>query len=596
MAKEPISIPQLENASEDAQDWEHIVNDDEPALIQTRIGGPKPNYAMIVAGLAAAVWVKTEALLPNPPDFPEKPAMVYGDTALINGLWNWNASTAKWERAPESSQPLSYNVLNGLISGNVSTRYYELLSEDRFPLGWVDSDDLNLPNFRVQDSPDLDGLSLVAGDGYELLNIGSVESSFGPLYLRRVDVPALEVVSEDGFITADLLSLGEGSGAAHVDPVADITPYSSKLLCGVQGVPVSIYARNILSKRDDERLVRATLASDSLPVVITSSDEMQIMPDDLGSTATLTVRAVGDGTGIRTALPITVKVADNPYDGAALTPKILMIGDSIGNRQGGSIMKRYLTEWGYGSSFIGTIKGSDNASDPDADNGELGECREGWETGDFTNQITDRVSIIAPGGEGAYMSLPKLGKWPINPFLRASTGGDDPGIIRNGNVLDFGFYQSRFSLSTPEVILYSVGTNDVRDRSPSEIYDAVYDNDSLIYQRIRAAWPNAIIIRTLPGASRTPVRDDVWTDKYIPVIRAMMQAINDTADAKIVLAPAWAMVTQEAGYSTRNGVVNTVTGSKTTTLLDPNHPIGPARQQLHRALAGYVACAASGLI
>lgn len=45
MATDPISLQQLRNASEDAQDLEHYVNDDAPALIQTRIGGQKPNYA-----------------------------------------------------------------------------------------------------------------------------------------------------------------------------------------------------------------------------------------------------------------------------------------------------------------------------------------------------------------------------------------------------------------------------------------------------------------------------------------------------------------------------------------------------------------------
>ncbi|WP_447988342.1 hypothetical protein [Achromobacter spanius] len=49
MATNPISIPQLVNASEDAQDLGHFVNDDLPALIQTRIGGQKPNYVKFLA-------------------------------------------------------------------------------------------------------------------------------------------------------------------------------------------------------------------------------------------------------------------------------------------------------------------------------------------------------------------------------------------------------------------------------------------------------------------------------------------------------------------------------------------------------------------
>lgn len=55
MATNPISLQQLRNASEDAQDLEHYVNDDVPALIPTRIGGQKPNYAKLVADFQNSV-------------------------------------------------------------------------------------------------------------------------------------------------------------------------------------------------------------------------------------------------------------------------------------------------------------------------------------------------------------------------------------------------------------------------------------------------------------------------------------------------------------------------------------------------------------
>lgn len=51
MATDPISLQQLRNASEDAQDLERYVNDDVPALVQTRLGGAKPNYAKLIADL-----------------------------------------------------------------------------------------------------------------------------------------------------------------------------------------------------------------------------------------------------------------------------------------------------------------------------------------------------------------------------------------------------------------------------------------------------------------------------------------------------------------------------------------------------------------
>ncbi len=54
MAIDPISLQQLRNASEDAQDLEHYINDDVPALIPTRLGGPKPNWAKALSDIDAS--------------------------------------------------------------------------------------------------------------------------------------------------------------------------------------------------------------------------------------------------------------------------------------------------------------------------------------------------------------------------------------------------------------------------------------------------------------------------------------------------------------------------------------------------------------
>lgn len=52
MAIDPISLQQLRNASEDALDLERYINDDVPALVQTRLGGPKPNWAKAISDIS----------------------------------------------------------------------------------------------------------------------------------------------------------------------------------------------------------------------------------------------------------------------------------------------------------------------------------------------------------------------------------------------------------------------------------------------------------------------------------------------------------------------------------------------------------------
>jgi len=53
MANDPISLRQLRNASEDANDLERFVNDNVPAFVPTRLGGAKPNYAKFLAERSA---------------------------------------------------------------------------------------------------------------------------------------------------------------------------------------------------------------------------------------------------------------------------------------------------------------------------------------------------------------------------------------------------------------------------------------------------------------------------------------------------------------------------------------------------------------
>lgn len=99
MATDPISLQQLRNASEDAQDLEHYINDDVPALIQTRIGGQKPNYAKLVADFqssAQAILTETEQEANDAIDrmtsFVDRgvwqPATAYGrkDVVTVDGI------------------------------------------------------------------------------------------------------------------------------------------------------------------------------------------------------------------------------------------------------------------------------------------------------------------------------------------------------------------------------------------------------------------------------------------------------------------------------------------------------------------------------
>jgi hypothetical protein len=320
--------------------------------------------------------------------------------------------------------------------------------------------------------------------------------------------------------------------------------------------------------------------------------ELKLTPGKYGTGAVLNLRS--------NSLPAArhfanVVVKNVPVQSTPKVVKVLMIGDSIVNRQGGFLLKQVLQALNITAVFVGTLRGSSSPSDPNNFTGELGEGREGWETGDFTYAITDRALVIAPGGETAYNEMTKAEQMLRNPFLRAATGGDPGSIVRNGYVFDPAFYQSRFGLETPDVVIHSLGTNDVRDRSAETIYDAVLANDTLIHSQIRAAWPLAKIVRMFPGTAINAARDALWESHYLPMLRAIQQAAANLADSKLIVAPTWALTNPETGYAfsaTSPGADGFYTGDWT----DAIHPIQSTRQRLYEVVGAYAAAASQNII
>lgn len=410
-----------------------------------------------------------------------------------------------------------------------------------------------------------------------------------------------EDLSERGLIVTD----PHGFVAARMggQPPQDIAPpgpepepepplsgkaYFTRTLCGVEGETTTLYLRNILERRDDGAPVRAVLGSRDYGngYARAGSDQIDFDAAALGATAELSVRT--DDLQRRWRLPLTVAAAPRDPVGVAAF-NVLGIGDSIWNRQAGPMVRDFLTSWGYAATMIGTVTGDARPGGA----GEPGEGREGFESGDYTYAVTDLAMPLPPGEEAAYMALPTNQKRNYNPFIRAATGGDDPAIVRNGYVVDFAFYQSRFSLPTPDVVAYGLGTNDLRDRGASVLYQTVLDNDRLMLGRMRAAWPNVKIIRFLPGTARTPSRDTLWP-RYLDVMRAMMTAASETSG--VTICPSWSFVTADAGYALGVGTTDPATGVVDTAVTDDIHPIAHARAQLFRSVAAYVACAAANLI
>ena len=334
--------------------------------------------------------------------------------------------------------------------------------------------------------------------------------------------------------------------------------------------------------------VVATVSS-TTAVATETGQALQLNAQKFGPAAVLSLRSVSNADARKL---MSLKLVGVAAQSVPVAIKVLILGDSIANRQGGTLLKLYLQALGINPVFIGTMKGSSSATPT---GNALGEAREGWKTGDYTNASTDRALIIAPGDELAYLAMSKADQRDRNPFARAATGSDSRSIVRNGYVFDPAFYQSRFNLDTPEIVLHMMGTNNARASSLAEIYDQVLSGDTLIHSQIRAAWPSAKIIRTLPGTAYDSARNKVWEESYLPMIRGMEKSAANRADSKVIIAPVWAMMNPECGYEFTAGTIGD-DGFYTSGWSDPIHPYGSSRAQLYRALTPYVAAAALNLI
>lgn len=444
------------------------------------------------------------------------------------------------------------------------------------------------PFFEVSS---IDNATIVGdAEGAAVLYSDDQRTVVGELEMQHTDQPGIYITDGEAAILVD----GGGSASANLISVPSIFADGllfAPVIATTEAYDTTLYIENLLVRREQLPSVIATIASTTTAESATGS-RLKVNAARYGSTAVLNLR---DSGVVNSRRLMNLSLKSVPVQVTPVSPKILLIGDSIGNRQGGYLLKQILQSLGLTPVFIGTIKGTSSPSSTTDTGGELGECREGWETGDFTMAVNDRAIIVPPGEEAAYLAMSKDLQRERNVFARASTGSDPESIVRNGYVFDPAFYQSRFGLDTPDIVINMLGTNDARSLPFDSVYDAVLSNDTIMHSQIRAAWPSTKIIRFVPGTAFNLDRNSNWRDGYTPVLRGMQKSAANRLDSKLTIAPLWAMTNPESGYSFSLGTPG-VDGFSTSDWADPVHPIGGSRLELYRALAPYVAAAALNII
>lgn len=412
----------------------------------------------------------------------------------------------------------------------------------------------------------------------------------GHLETKVTDLPGLFVVDLDWAI---LNPLSDPFDASLITPVP-VDPFEGGLLFNpliVTGANADsfIHVKGLLPRREQAEILTATLSSASK----SASSSGQVLPVSqlrFGDQAVLNLRATSDVNSRRF---MTLNLKNVPVQSGSPTVKILMIGDSITNYAGAYLLKQYLEDLGYVPEFLGTMFGAGPGESSTGTSGPLGEGRHGWQARDFTCAI-NRKTIIAVGEEAAYMAMTKANKLGYNPFLRESVAGDSVDLVRNGYVFDPAFYQSRFGLATPDIVITSLGTNDAVNVPPNEIYASTLDADRIMHSQILAAWPSAKILRALPGTAVDTNRNALWTSTYTQLIAALQQSARDLG-SRVTVAPLWAMTNPDGGYGPPTGSPGT-DGFIAGNWSDDIHPIGASRYGYYQAMAPFVAAQKLNLI
>lgn len=392
------------------------------------------------------------------------------------------------------------------------------------------------------------------------------------------------LITADGFLLFDSANLTVEQLPAPEDPPLDTSkPLFGNLICGWAGDLIRLSVPDLTPHRveqDKKRPILVTIASRTTGYTRSGRDHILFDPALLSNPARIVLRDTRQAA-LRTVQDFQVAVAPA---GGGQAPNILMIGDSIIHGSAApNILEPILVAKGYAPAWIGTMTASSTRRH---------EGHSGINTSQFVARDLARFQPVPVGGEAAYLALANRNEF--NPCIRLAQAGDPPEKVFNGYIFDAAFYQTRFGLATPDVVLIALGTNNIRDQNEPALSSNFYADLNIMLDSCRSAWPAARVLLTLTPTAASADRNALWP-KYIAVIEQLKAVTADRADPQIKLLPAWAHVNNEAGYPLGSGAADKL-GAITVGLSDSIHPAQSSRAELWQTMSAYLACAAKNYV
>lgn len=398
---------------------------------------------------------------------------------------------------------------------------------------------------------------------------------------------------------SDYEPIGTGKGSAvsllmnGLDPSAALVPGH---LFFVQGRRQALYPPQLITSVAEGLRYRASLelyGSDADPLVIHEGPTWNVAADAPFTTGRVVMRDLTGNPGRWHTKGVAVHTAAPRTAGAV---NVLVIGDSISNRQTVAAVRAKLARIGLVPNFIGTMNAAISIANAGDATGPVAECREGRAFGDHIYAETGQSGPLAPGQEATYLASAKSAKLATNPFIRAATGSDPAQNIRNGYVFDFGFYLTRFSLPAPDMVIIALGTND-EDRYPANAQTYITDGMRIMHQSIRAAAPNARIGLMMYARARQQDADGNWVYARTRSIQNLILYVRTAADAALFDLAGWLGMSRNAGFPSDGSlVVDGYTAMLTGKVTDPTHPNVVGLNQIAEQMAAFAAALTTNLL
>ena len=457
------------------------------------------------------------------------------------------------------------------------------------------------------------------------LQIGA--SSRLPLYVMRKDFPPS--IAEVGDVTYDLPTISQLAGKATGHTI--IYP---KRMYLVEGQKQTLYGDGLLTVRSDQQdpkfalEPRGILFTNDKPTPVEFKESTILIGGQLPAKINIMVRnRVTPDSGIRGLMPVDVLTASM----AAVSGKTItafICGDSVTEYAGWPLAcRRELIRLGATFKTIGTVPLEESDDITGVEFTIPGEARASRTSTNFSYEADPSNSVVCEPFPDSYiatyLSLPKAGletdnikrKW--NPMLRTATGADPSANIRQGQILDFANYMTRFNayynangmssqvMAQPMINAMDIGSNDYLKYSAADWltrWTFVKNAHRDWAARSLAAWPTTKVVFMVNPLGRNGQGDDDFpkAQQLAYLIASVVDEFKNIKDGNGNPMVLW--VTAMPHCSTMIGLkpldpisVDAITGFTESGQRDATHVEGLAKEQQGILMAHVFACIAAGV-